>query len=117
MSRWFCVWLHPCRRLGALNISLALTETSISQCETVLLDFRTDCCIACARHASIIYTLKEQNLALCEAITYIVVNCDTYGESGMPEKQRVTQNGTSLLFRGSRELGRIEGAGAIKDIA
>ena len=97
-----------------------LDRDKLSQGATVLLDFRTDWCIACARHGSIIDTLKEQNPALRAAITYIVVDYDTYGESGMAEKRRVTQNGTLLLLRGSRELGRVEGAvmndSAIKEL-
>ncbi|WP_237094781.1 thioredoxin family protein [Nereida sp. MMG025] len=87
-----------------------LDRDKLSEGQTVLLKFRTDWCLACDRHAEILEKLTSENPAYGEAITTIVVDYDTFGNSQMADRRRVKQNATLLLLRGRRELGRIEGA-------
>ena len=90
-----------------LRYQRGLVEEALANGETVFLEFGTDWCTTCASQRRTIARLKEENPAYEDAITFIDVDFDRWGNSPVATRLGVTRRSTLVVLRGEEELGRI----------
>ena len=90
-----------------LRYERGLLEQALANGETVFLEFGTDWCTTCASQRRTIAKLKEENPAYEQAITFIDVDFDRWGNSPVSTNLGVTRRSTLVVLRGEEELGRI----------
>ncbi|MCV6576399.1 MAG: thioredoxin family protein [Cohaesibacter sp.] len=84
-----------------------LIKEALAQGKTVLVDYKASWCSTCARQERVIDSLRKANPAYDEAITFINVDWDQYGNHAVTTERNVPRRSTLLLLKGNQELGRI----------
>jgi thioredoxin 1 len=84
-----------------------LVERELAAGKTVFLDFFATWCTTCRAQERQIAALVEANPAYKEAISFIVVDWDTYGDSDLSRRLEIPRRSTLVVLKGDQELGRI----------
>ena len=90
-----------------LDYTPGLTNERLAAGKTVFLDFKANWCGTCRAQERIISSLKQQNDAYEENITFINVDWDTYGKSVMAARLKIPRRSTLVALKGKKEIGRI----------
>jgi thiol-disulfide isomerase/thioredoxin len=92
---------------AARHYTPGLVAAELAAGKTVFLDFTASWCSTCARQARVINSLKAQNSAYEEAMTFIDVDWDEYGRSAFAKSLKVPRRSTLIALKGDLEIGRI----------
>ena len=105
----FCASLTPAIALadGMVDYTPGLIQQALTDGKTVFVDFAADWCSTCARQERIINALRADNTAYDEAMMFVRVDWDAYGNADVATSRNIPRRSTLLLLRGEEELGRI----------
>ena len=90
-----------------LDYTPGLVQERLAAGETVFLDFTATWCSTCRSQGRTIRALKEANPAYDNAVTFIDVDWDTYGQSELAKSLQIPRRSTLVVLKGNQELGRI----------
>ena len=94
-----------------------LAEAAMAEGKVVLLDFFAPWCSTCRAQERVLTELREANPAYDEAITFITVDWDTYGDGELSRSLEVPRRSTLVALEGEIELGRIVAGTGQEEIA
>ena len=92
---------------GPFEYKPGLVKERLAAGETVFLDFKAVWCTTCRAQERVINTLRGQNPAYDENITFINVDWDDYGRSEFARNLRIPRRSTLVVLKGDEELGRV----------
>ena len=97
------------RAAGAAPIDYApgLVTERLKAGETVFLDFKASWCSTCRAQERVLDALKAENPAYEQAITFINVDWDDFGNSDLVKSLNIPRRSTLVVLKGNQELGRI----------
>lgn len=84
-----------------------LAEAAMAEGQVILLDFFAPWCSTCRAQERVLTDLREANPAYDEAITFITVDWDTYGDGELSNSLEVPRRSTLIALEGETELGRL----------
>ena len=90
-----------------LDYTPGLVQERLAKGETVFLDFTASWCSTCRSQGRTIQALKATNPAYGQTVTFIDVDWDTYGTSGLAQSLQIPRRSTLVVLKGDQELGRI----------
>lgn len=90
-----------------LEYTPGLPQERLAAGETVLIDVSAPWCSTCRAQGRAIDALRAANSAYDDAITFIKMDWDTYGQSAFARSLGVTRRSTLILIRGDEVLGTI----------
>ncbi|RYH09944.1 thioredoxin family protein [Tropicimonas sp. IMCC6043] len=90
-----------------LDYSPGLVTKHLEAGDTVFLDFKASWCTTCAAQERVLNALKAENPAYEQAITFINVDWDSYGNSELAKSLNIPRRSTLVVLKGNAELGRI----------
>lgn len=102
-----------------LEYTPGLVEEKLKAGETVFLDFKASWCSTCAAQERVLNSLKAENSAYEQAITFINVDWDQYKDDALTRSMNIPRRSTLVVLKGDQELGRIvaqTSASSIKDL-
>lgn len=94
-------------RAAPLDYSPGLVTKHLEAGDTVFLDFKASWCTTCAAQERVLNALKAENPAYEQAITFINVDWDSYGNSELAKSLNIPRRSTLVVLKGNAELGRI----------
>jgi thiol:disulfide interchange protein len=80
----------------------------------VFLDFKASWCSTCAAQERVITALRAENPAYDQAISFINVDWDQWGDGDLVQSLNIPRRSTLVVLKGDQELGRIV-AGTAED--
>jgi thioredoxin 1 len=83
-----------------------LAEKDMADGRVILLDFWASWCSTCRAQVRVLDELRAENPAYDEAIRFITVDWDDYGDGDLSRKLNVPRRSTLVLLKGESELGR-----------
>jgi len=101
--------------LAALPLSLSaetldytpgLVKERLAAGETVFVGFQADWCTTCRAQERTIDTLKTNNAAYDDSITFVRVDWDEFGRADLASELNIPRRSTLVVLRGNEELGR-----------
>lgn len=104
---------------AATDYTPGLIKKELAEGKTLLVDYAADWCSTCARQERVITTLRDENPAYNENISFIRVDWDTYQSHKVTTARNIPRRSTLILLRGNEELGRIvagTGTAQIKEL-
>ncbi|AHM03309.1 thioredoxin-related protein [Roseibacterium elongatum DSM 19469] len=103
--------LTPTLALGQvapmIEYEAGLPERLLAEGHTVFLDFAASWCGTCRAQGRIIEDLRAANPAYDDAMTFVRVDWDRYGQSEFALMLGVPRRSTLIVLRGEDELGRV----------
>jgi len=93
--------------LASTEYTPGLVAQELAAGKTVFLDFTATWCSTCAAQARVIGTLKGENPAYEQAISFIDVDWDEYGYAQLATDLEIPRRSTLVVLKGDAELGRI----------
>ncbi|MCF2906130.1 thioredoxin family protein [Octadecabacter sp. CECT 8868] len=84
-----------------------LVQERLAAGETVFLDFKASWCTTCRAQERVINSIKADNSAYEDAITFIDVDWDEFGRSQLVNDLNIPRRSTLVVLKGEAELGRI----------
>ncbi len=93
--------------LAATDYTPGLIKAELDKGKTLLVDYAADWCSTCARQERVLTTLRDENPAYNEKISFIRVDWDTYDLHEVTTSRNIPRRSTLILLRGDKELGRI----------
>lgn len=84
-----------------------MVDDLLAQGRTVFVDFSAIWCSTCRAQANVIISLKQENPAYDQAIAFVSVDWDTYGNGALSRRLNIPRRSTLVVLKGDRELGRI----------
>lgn len=100
----------------AMDYTPGLVQQALDNGETVFLDFKASWCSTCAAQERVINALLDDEPAYDEAITFINVDWDTYGNGALAQSLNIPRRSTLVVLKGNQELGRIVAGTSKSDI-
>ena len=94
-----------------------LAEAAMAEGKVVFLDFFAPWCSTCRAQERVLTELREANPTYDEAITFITVDWDTYGDGELSRSLEVPRRSTLVALDGEAELGRIVAGTGQEEIA
>jgi len=94
-----------------------LAEAAMAEGQVVLLDFFAPWCSTCRAQERVLTELRDANPAYDEAIAFITVDWDTYGDGDLAQSLAVPRRSTLIALEGDTELGRIVAGTSREEIA
>jgi len=94
-----------------------LTEAAMADGQVILLDFFAPWCSTCRAQERVVAELRDANPAYDDAIAFITVDWDTYGDGDLAQSLEVPRRSTLIALEGDTELGRIVAGTSREDIA
>lgn len=91
----------------SLRYTPGLVEERLAAGETLFLDFKASWCSTCKAQERVINALKAENPAYEKAITFIVIDWDTYKDDVLTVGMNIPRRSTLVVLKGNAELGRI----------
>lgn len=104
----------PLAARAATDYSPELLAAELGAGKTVFLDFKASWCSTCAAQERVITALREENPAYDQAISFINVDWDQWGEGDLVQSLNIPRRSTLVVLKGDQELGRIV-AGTARD--
>ncbi|MEM7188318.1 MAG: thioredoxin family protein [Pseudomonadota bacterium] len=95
------------RAEGMVEFTPGLIQTALVEGKTVLVDYSASWCSTCARQARVINQLRADDPAYDEAMIFVKVDWDDYGNHDVSTSRNIPRRSTLILLRGEDELGRI----------
>ncbi|MBI1220864.1 MAG: twin-arginine translocation signal domain-containing protein [Rhodobacteraceae bacterium] len=84
-----------------------LVQDQLAKGQTVLVDFHATWCSTCAAQKRVMDKLRAANPAYDKAISFVVVDWDTYRDDAFTKGLKVTDRATLIVLKGDKELGRL----------
>lgn len=94
-----------------------LAEAAMADGQVILLDFFAPWCSTCRAQERVLAELRAANPAYDEAITFITVDWDTYGDGELSRGLEIPRRSTLVALNGEIELGRVVAATGRDEIA
>lgn len=82
-------------------------KDALAEGKTVLVDYAARWCSTCKRQERVINGLRATNPAYDEAMVFVRVDWDRYGDERVAKDRRIPRRSTLILLRGDAELGRV----------
>ncbi|MBU2992214.1 thioredoxin family protein [Octadecabacter sp. 1_MG-2023] len=92
---------------AGLPYTEGLVQERLAAGETVFLDFKASWCTTCRAQERVINSIKADNGAYDDAITFIDVDWDEFGRSQLVNDLNIPRRSTLVVLKGEAELGRI----------
>ena len=83
-----------------------LAEEDMADGRVILLDFWASWCSTCRAQVRVMEELRAENPAYDQAIRFITVDWDEYGDGDLSRKLQIPRRSTLVLLKGETELGR-----------
>lgn len=83
-----------------------LAEKDMAEGRVILLDFWASWCSTCRAQVRVMEELRAENPAYDQAIRFITVDWDEYGDGDLSRKLQIPRRSTLVLLKGETELGR-----------
>jgi thiol-disulfide isomerase/thioredoxin len=93
-----------------------LAEAAMAEGDVILLDFFAPWCTTCRAQERVLEELRAANPGYDEAITFITVDWDTYGDGALARSLEVPRRSTLVALEGETELGRVVAATGREEI-
>lgn len=107
--------------IAAMNVTLAmpalagetldyrdgLIDDLLAEGRTLFVDFAADWCSTCRAQERIIDAYRAENPEIEQAVTFVRVDWDRFGQSDIVTWYDVPRRSTLLVLRGETEIGRI----------
>ncbi len=84
-----------------------LVKERLAAGDTVFIDFKASWCTTCRAQERVISTLRAENAAYNDAITFINVDWDEYGRGDLAQELNIPRRSTLVVMKGDAELGRV----------
>lgn len=97
-------------RAAPLDYTPGLVESLLAEGRVVFVDFKADWCSTCARQERVLDALKAENPAYEEAVSFVNVDWDQYGDGELSRRLNIPRRSTLVVLQGERELGRLVAA-------
>jgi thioredoxin 1 len=85
-----------------------LVQEALAGGRVVFLDFHATWCTTCAAQKRVMDRLRAANPAYDKAIDFVVVDWDSYRDSALAKRLKVTQRATLIVLKGDKQLGRLD---------
>lgn len=108
----------PAAFAGAKTIDYTpgLVDAALKEGKTVFIDYAADWCSTCARQERVIKALREANPAYDDAMIFVRVDWDKYGQEDIAVFRNIPRRSTLIVLKGEDELGRIVAGTSEADI-
>lgn len=93
-------------RAASLDYTPDLLASELAAGKTVFLDFYAPWCGTCLTQHRVIKSLKAENPAYDAAITFMLVDWDTWNDSEIVTRLNIPRRSTLVVLKGDQELGR-----------
>ncbi len=93
--------------LGVTQYTPGLVAEELAAGKTVFLDFTASWCSTCRTQGRVLASLKEENPAYEQAISFIDIDWDTYKNAAITTSLNIPRRSTLVVLKGDAELGRI----------
>lgn len=97
-------------RAAPLNYTPGLVDQLLAEGRVVFVDFKASWCTTCARQERVMESLKAENPAYEQAVTFVNVDWDDYGDGELSRRLNIPRRSTLVVLRGDEELGRLVAA-------
>lgn len=84
-----------------------LVKERLAAGDTVFIDFKASWCTTCRAQERVIGALRAENAAYNDAITFINVDWDQYGQGDLAQELNIPRRSTLVVMKGEEELGRV----------
>lgn len=99
----------PMARAGApVAYHPGLVKQALADGKVVFLHFHATWCTTCAAQTRVINKLRAANPAYDKAIDFVVVDWDTYKDSAIAKRLKVSQRATLIVLKRNKMLGRLD---------
>lgn len=103
-------------RAAFVEYAPGMIEAALKEGKTVFVDYSATWCSTCKRQERVISTLKAENPAYENAMTFIKVDWDTFRSHNVTTSRNIPRRSTLLVLKGDKELGRIVAGTSTADI-
>jgi thiol-disulfide isomerase/thioredoxin len=84
-----------------------LVQDELAKGKTVFVAFHATWCGTCAAQTRVMDKLRAANPGYDKAISFVVVDWDTYRNDAFTKALKVTDRATLIVLKGDKELGRL----------
>ena len=99
--------LIPSLLSAGVDYTPGLVDSELAAGKTVFVDFAADWCSTCKRQERVIQSLRKENPAYDQAITFVRVDWDDYRRDALTKRLGIPRRSTLVVLKGDQELGRI----------
>jgi thioredoxin 1 len=99
--------LPAAARAGALAYEPGLVDRELAAGKTLFLDWKASWCTTCAAQSRVIATLKAENPAYAQSVTFIDIDWDSWKDDEITARFNVPRRSTLIAVKGDEELGRL----------
>ena len=99
-----------------IDYTPGLIDAALEEGKTVFIDYAADWCSTCHRQERVINALREANPAYDEAMIFVRVDWDKYGQDDVAVFRNIPRRSTLIVLKGDEELGRIVAGTSEADI-
>ncbi len=99
-----------------IDYTPGLVDAALKEGKTVFIDYAADWCSTCHRQERVINALREANPAYDEAMIFVRVDWDKYGQDDVAVFRNIPRRSTLIVLKGEEELGRIVAGTSEADI-
>ena len=99
-----------------IDYTPGLVDAALEEGKTVFIDYAADWCSTCHRQERVINALREANPAYDEAMIFVRVDWDQYGQDDIAVFHNIPRRSTLIVLKGGEELGRIVAGTSEADI-
>lgn len=92
---------------GMMEYTPGLVQKELAAGKTVFLDFKASWCSTCAAQERVITSLRAENPAYDEAISFINIDWDKFKGAKLTKSLKIPRRSTLVVLKGDAELGRI----------
>lgn len=85
-----------------------LVKSALGEGKVVFLEFHATWCSTCAAQTRVIDRLRKANPAYGKHVDFVVVDWDTYRNSAIAHRLKVSQRATLIVLKGDRMIGRLD---------